>query len=276
MTNLLRNPSFANGVRPVQPPFISGAWPIDWEIDWYYKPEDPILSTGSRWSLPEMIVIEFIKQFPEDEHRFDKSDPFILKCFWNGAVGFGWKQTLDLPPGRYVFDVPVKPDQWHEISEGNLVRPSPQTSDDWYLSSEVYAKIASGGHFSETGWMYATAVPIGEYTVLTVEHDHPGGLMTVSFGARGRWPFRNNGWFFDGLSLERVDVPVPTPMPSPELDELKAELAQLRLRIDALTGALNARRENALAVLDVLRYSARKMADDLDAAHDEAQKLGGL
>ena len=31
-----------------------------------------------------------------------------------------------------------------------------------------------------------------------------------------------------------------------------------------------------LAMLDVLRYSARKMADELDAAHEEAQKIGDL
>lgn len=272
--NLLKNPSFADGVRPVQSPFVSGAWPVDWELDWYYKPEDRILGTGSAWALPEMIVIEHIKQFPEDSHRFDKSDPFIFKCFWNGAVGFGWKQTLDLPAGQYVFDVPVKPDHWHEISEGNLVRPSPQTSDDWYLASEVYARIDSAGSSWETGWHDARTAPIGEYTVLTVEYIHPGGPMTVSFGARGRWPFRNDGWFFDGLSLERVGISVPPPVPSPS--PVKAELAQLRLRIDALTGALNARRENALAVLDVLRYSARKMADELDAAYEEAQRLGEL
>src|SRR3989304_9021040 len=144
MINLLLNPSFAGGVRKIEAPFVSGAWPNDWALDWYYHPEDTIIGSGSRWTLPEMIVIEYIKQFPEDSHRFDKADPFILKCFWNGAGGFGWMQMLDLPAGRYVLDVPVKPDQWHEISEGNLVRPSPQTSVDWYLSSEVYAKVVSG------------------------------------------------------------------------------------------------------------------------------------
>jgi hypothetical protein len=113
--------------------------------------------------------------------------------------------------------------------------------------------------------------------VLTIEYDHPGGLMTVFFGARGRWPFRDNCWFFDGLSLERVGETIPgTPQPTTEINALKAELAQLRLRIDALTGALNARRENALAVLDVMRFSARKMADELDVAHEEAQRLGEL
>lgn len=216
-TNLLRNPSFVGGVRRVSLPFISGAWATDWDLDWYFTEQDPLLGTGTKWTLPEMIVVEYIKQFPEDSHRFDKTDPYVFKCFWNGATGFGWKQTNALPAGRYKLSVPVEPDQWHQLPNGSQVRPSAETSSDWYLASEVYAKIISGGRTTETGWLDAKTTPFGQYTVLSVEIDHAGGDLTVGFGARGRWPFRNNGWFFDGLKLEMVSSPpqVVSGSPSP-------------------------------------------------------------
>jgi hypothetical protein len=216
-TNLLRNPSFIGGVRRVALPFISGAWANDWDLDWYFKESDAVIGTGTKWTLPEMIVVEYQKQFPEDSHRFDKTDPYVFKCFWNGATGFGWKQTNALPPGRYKLSVPVEPDQWHQLPNGSQVRPSPETSSDWYLASEVYAKIVSGGNVVETDWLDARTTPFGAYTVLSVEIDHEGGELTVGFGARGRWPFRNNGWFFDGLTLEMVSAPtVASPSPSAE------------------------------------------------------------
>lgn len=219
--NLLRNPSFEDGTREKEAPFISGAWPVAWVLDWYYRETDPILGTGSIWNAPEMIVIEFIKQFPEIEHLFDRAGKFIFKCFWNAATGFGWRQGLELAPGKYVLLVPVKPDQWHDIGNNRQVRPSPATSVDWYLASEVYASCQSADQEKQntTGWLDARTVPIGSYTVLRVEHNHTGGILTVRFGARGRWPFRNNGWMFDGLSLELISettpVPVPTPTPVP-------------------------------------------------------------
>lgn len=253
-TNLLRNPSFTGGVRRVDLPFISGAWANEWILDWYFKDSDPVLGTGTKWTLPEMIVIEYLKQFPEDRHRFDKTDPFILKCFWNGATAFGWKQTHDLPPGRYKLSVPVKPDQWHQLPNGQLIRPSPETSSDWYLASEVYARIISGSRVTDTGWLDARDAPIGMYTVLSVEIEHQGGELTVSFGARGRWPFRNNGWFFDGLTLELVSAPPviisssPSPSsPPPETpastmiivviyatDELKADILRANIAGEAV------------------------------------------
>lgn len=258
-TNLLRNPSFEGGIRPVVEPFRSGAWPVDWLVDWWYKPEDSIIGTGSPWALPEMIVIEFLKQFPEVDHLYDRLGTKILKCFWNGAVGFGWKQTLSLPAGRYRFVCPVKPDHWHQPNPGDpLVRPSPATSDDWYLASEVYASVNSTGR----EWLDARQVPIGVYTALAREVDHPGGDLVVRFGARGRWPFRNNGWFFDGLSLERIDA-APDPQPG---------------TIPVPVGELAARRAAAVALLDradVMHSSIEMMRAELRDAIAMYDKMLG-
>lgn len=256
--NLLRNPSFEGGIRPVGEPFRSGAWPVDWLVDWWYKPEDAIIGTGSQWTLPEMIVIEYLKQFPEAEHLFGPGK-FILKCFWNGAVGFGWKQTLTLPAGRYRFICPVKPDHWHQPHPGDpLVRPSPATSDDWYLASEVYAGIGTTNRV----WMDAREVPIGVYTPLVREYDHGGGDLTVRFGARGRWPFRNNGWFFDGLSLEEIGAPVVVP-PLPDDTAIIIQPGQLSAMRAAALEMLN-RADVMHSSLEMFRSELRDMVQMFD------------
>jgi len=222
MINLLINPSFGGSHHRAPQPF-SGEFPDGWELEWYYRDSDPVLGTGTRWSVPELIVVEYLKQFPGDHLRYDKSDDWILKCFkQDGAAGFGWRQTVpDLPSGRYRFICPVFPDHWHRTASDVLVRPSLFTSADWYLASEVDVRVMSGSApTSSTGWLDARYVPIGFYTPLTVDHDHPGGDLMVRFAARGRWPFKNNGWFFDGLSLERIDVPEPEPAPEPAPEPL--------------------------------------------------------
>ena len=295
MANLLRNPSFKEfPLVRVALPFISGAWAPGWTLAWYYKPDDPVLGpTGSRWMLPEMIVQEMGKQVPEPWLQFDPTDPFVFHCFWNGATGFAWRQTVNAPAGLVKFVVPVLPDQWHiiplakwlEIKQADpsqndprynrmdgdgsstwQVRPSRFTSDDWYLGSEVFAKISTSGREAFTGWLDARAVPYGKYTPLSVAVDHPGGDLTVEWGCRGRWPFRSNGWFIDGLSLERVGEPAPTPAPQPPLDQFAAirgsllkiqdDLRRNRQTTDAMYQDQLANIDDALGMIDHILASA--------------------
>lgn len=192
----------------------------------------------SRYLAPDVPIVE---------HAFKRYG----KQWWTL-----WKSIV-LSAGRYRFSLEVYPD----IYSGNHQwAPDP-------LSGE-YRPVVGGnevpfanGHF-------------GQWVELAREIDHLGGLFKHGLEFRARWGIETVGILIRRWKVVRLDTPLPEPTSSPELDTLKSELAQLRLRIDALTGALNARRENALAVLDVLRYSARKMADELDAAHEEASRIG--
>ena len=250
MTNLLTNGSF-NGPHHRAPFPISGELPDDWELETYSQDGDPAIGpTGSPPTVPELIVIEYLKQFPEDFLRYDKTDNWILKAFkQNGAISFGWKQVVpNVPAGRYRFSCPVFPDHWHSLGDARLVRPSAATSPDWYLASECRFSVASdNAPWTESGWLDARIIPIGQYTVMRVDHDHPGGDLTVRFGARGRWPFKNNGWFFDSLTLERIDEPAPEPTPEPAptptpqpgtVDAVDASLDQLAVDLDSTDMAI--------------------------------------
>jgi len=270
--NLLTNPSFGGSHHRAPQP-ISGEFPDGWELEWYSHDGDPAIGpTGSVQTVPELIVIQHVVQFPEDFLRYDKTDDWILKCFREArAISFGWKQIVpNVPAGRYRFKAPVFPDHWHDPGDGFLVRPSAQTSADWYLASEVFAKLGP----IETGWLDARLAPIGKYTVMRVEDVHPGGDMTVRFGARGRWPFKNNCWFFDGLSLERMDEPIPAPEPLPEpvpspqpqpgtVDAVSNSLDQLALDFGSMTMALDALTQQVRVDLANARQMVAKLKSEI-------------
>lgn len=267
MTNLLTNPSFG-GPHHRAPWPISGELPDGWELESYsHEGDDPIGPTGSIQTVPELIVIQYGIQFPEAHLLYDDSDNWILKCFkQNGAISFIWKQTVsDLPAGRYRFMCPVFPDHWHDVGDNQLVRPSPATSSDWYLASEVFASVGD----SETGWQDARRVPIGQYSVLLVECNHPGGALTVRFGARGRWPFKNNGWFFDGLLLVQISEPDPVPplLPQPgAVDAIVASIEQLAVDYNSLAQAIsgiNALGQQILVDIANAREMAAKLKSEI-------------
>ncbi len=270
MTNLLINPSFG-GPHHRAPQPISGEFPDGWELEEYSRDGDPAIGpTGSPPTVPELIVIQHGAQFPEDYLLHDQNDDWILKCFkQNGAISFVWKQTVpNLPAGRYQFTCPVFPDHWHDVGGQRLVRPSIATSPDWYLASECFIHITSGLTYW-TDWLDARRVPIGQYTVLIADYQHPGGDLTVRFGARGRWPVKNNCWFFDGLSLVRMNEPAPEPVPpSPPLpqpgtvDAVVNSLEQIALDFNSMTNAINA--VNALS---------QQMLTDIANAREMVAKL---
>ena len=101
MINLLTNGSF-NGPHHRAPQPISGEFPGGWELESYSQDDDPAIGeTGSVQTVPELIVIEYIKQFPEDFLRYDKTGSWILKCFRESrAISFVWKQII--PRGAII------------------------------------------------------------------------------------------------------------------------------------------------------------------------------
>lgn len=207
----LQNGSFEKTNYIATPSGISGLLPPDWTLTSYSKPGDVKLPKQDQdWLQPEIIPIQYAVQFPDINLLYDRNGRFILKVFKGGApTAASFEQKVDLPAGKYRFTVPIFPDQWHLVN-GSLVRPSVQTSLDWYLASEVQISAAD----MDTGWLDARTVPIGKYTPVLVEFDWPGGIVTVGFAVHGRWGFKNNGWFIDGITLEPVTVVPPiTPPP---------------------------------------------------------------
>ena len=159
MTNLLKNSTFGSEQYDPTPGDISGLLPRDWRLASYSKPSDAhIEKQDSDWLQPEIIPIKWKKQFPEwwlvyganaksDQDTLQPLgiDPFVLKVFkGNAPTSAQFTQAVDVPAGRYRFTCPIFPDHWHRLQNGNVVRPSPETSDDWYLFSEV--KIYVEGH----------------------------------------------------------------------------------------------------------------------------------
>lgn len=232
--NLLANSTF-NGATYKPPSDISGLLPDGWQLTAYSKPGDPKLDKQDQdWQQPEIIPIQWKVQFPEAELVYGAIgvandgageyllprgiDPFVLKVFKGSAPTMAaFAQTVDVPAGTYRFTCPIFPDQ----KQGDGSRPSPASSADWYLASEVNVWIESENFLEHTGYRDARAVPIGQYTALMADLVHPGGPLTVGFALRGRWGFANNGWFVDEPSLVRMDdAPVPVPVPFPAVDTL--------------------------------------------------------
>ena len=254
LANLLLNPTFGLEKYNQTPFDISGMLPRDWHLTAYSKPGDPKLDKQDQdWAQPEIIPIKWGKQFLEwqlvygatgatDTNLMPVSiDPFILKVFKGSAPTFAsFSQTIDVPAGAYRFRCPIYPDQ----KQGGSSRPSPASSDDWYLASE--ARIFIGN--IKTEWMDARIMPIGRYTAWFIECNHLGGLLTIGFDLRGRWGFQNNGWFIDECSLVRLDD-APTTILEPALSI--RELAQFTLK------STKAAMLDAQAVVDALMEESK-------------------
>jgi hypothetical protein len=231
----------------VTEPNLPGANPLT-----VYLPPESTMRSGDTNRYP------FTERLPD--HELDlylaPNAPIVEHIFKRyGKQWWTLSKRLQFPIGSYAFSCEVYPD----IYSGNHNwAPNPLSGEYRLIAGSTIEPFAQG--------------KFGQWIPLSIEHNHPGGEFKHGLEFRARWGIETVGIFIRRWKVIRIDVPQPTP----EIDALKAELAQLRLRIDALTGALNAQRENALAVLDVLRYSARKIADELDAAYDEAQKLGEL
>jgi uncharacterized protein YdcH (DUF465 family) len=197
--------------------------------------------------------MEWPIEFPEREFVRPDGGKRALHLFRNSSCGGILSQTATRPAGRYRLTVPIHPDVWHRVpasfwetadqsqpmrrvdENSILVHPSIETSADWYLASEAMISMGT----IPTEWRDARSIPIGRYSEMILEYDHPGGELAVRFGWRGRWPFVINGCWVDGLILELISglplpSPPPEPSPSPDVDELTAEIADLKERFAIL------------------------------------------
>src|SRR3990167_6685314 len=174
--NLLQNGSFNLQTYHRVPGQSSMLVPDFWNVDAFSTPAyNKLEKQDAVFVEPEIIVIEHIKQFPEDYLVYDKGDQWVLKIFKDGAPTWvRMSQTIDVPAGLYELVVPIFPDQWHYIADGQpLVRPSPSTSEDYYLASEAMLFLSNALDAVDTGWIDADvselmSAPIGKYTALSI------------------------------------------------------------------------------------------------------------
>lgn len=222
MTNLLKNGGFNGGYYHVKndkgediPELVI---PDSWEF-WYAPTGTPRLwKQDDDFYRPETVVWN-IRDAPLNEREvFWIDGAFGLKVF-KGWGPLWWKLSqvvTGLTPGaRYRFTVPIHPDLVASYSGAEK-----QYAND--LLSGEHRLIAGA---TDTGWLDGAKVPFGKYTVLRAEFTARTDTETVAVEVRGRWGLKNNGWFLDALSLERIDgspepEPVPDPIPNPTPDPL--------------------------------------------------------
>ncbi len=259
VTNLLQNGSFGLQKYHNVPGQSSMLVPDFWNVDDFSTPEYPMLNKQDKpFVEPEIIVIEHLKQFPEDYLLYDAGDSFVLKIFKDSAPTWvQMSQTVNVPKGRYKLTVPIFPDQWHRVSAGQpLVRPSLDTSDDYYLASEIMLFASDARNSVDTEWLDAQYVPIGRYTARNLLIDHlVDGNLRIGFELRGRWGFQNNGWFIDGVTLEEIEVAELPPVVggTPKLEVVRAKIAELHSLLEQVDA-------NAIVMRDLI-YSALRVAN---------------
>lgn len=229
--NLLVNGSFETVPTERWPEshHMSGLQAPGWELEAWGQAANTLLPKQDQPNrIPEILGIQYLVQFPEAHLLFDKTGKWIEKIFAESAptmAQFG--QTVNAPAGAYELAVPIFPDQ--KTSDGTR----PNTSADWYLGTEVAAWMGNLPP-DEIPWKDGRQAPIGKYTVLRVAANHIGGPLRVHFAMRGRWGFKQNGWFVDGVTLTRVDAPPPPDEPPPDeppvggvdVAEIEAALAE--------------------------------------------------
>jgi len=238
--NLLVNGSFeiVPSERWPAETHMSGLQIPGWELEKFSRATDArLLKQDQPSGIPEILPIRYLVQFPEPHLVYDKAGVWILKIFLDsqpGGAQFG--QTVTQPAGKYELRVPFFPDQW------TWDRRRPNTSADWHLGTEVAAWVGElpADHIP---WLNGLQAPMGEYTVVRHRFVHAGGSVRVHFAVRGRWGFKNNGWFVDGVKLVSVGDVEPPPPPV-EIDitaqtvNITLALIGIRLYLDSIDADL--------------------------------------
>lgn len=222
--NLLKNGSFEGGTY-TRPDNRSSLFPEGWNV-WWADRNTPLLNADAPkgqgkqdqvWDAPEILprTAAFVRDIPI------KDGEAMLKGFKGKApTWFQLNQVVELEAGRYRLGMWVFPDQVTAYTPQGKVYQKEGNSPDWYLASEVRIGIlAQLPDFTD-----ARSVKIGVWNWMetTFELDQQS-LATVIVECRGRWGFDNNGWWLDGVTLERIgDAPTPEP---DNCDALRAELA---------------------------------------------------
>jgi len=198
--NLLTNGSFETGYyHHNQIPEL--AIPKGWNF-WFSPADAPKISRqDSPWGRPETVVWN-IKDAPAQEQPlFFRDGSYNFKSFgaWR-PIWWKLSQSVSglVPGATYRFTVPIFPDLVMDYQGHKKV-----FADDM-LAGEHRLMVEAGGKTFDTGYLNGNKVPFGQYTEVTLDFSPPTAKAALTIDIRGRWGLRNNGWFLDDCSLERI------------------------------------------------------------------------
>lgn len=212
--NLLQNSGFEGGWSTPRP---HQQVPTSWELDFT---EDE--HTAGEWKTvqPELRVMLKGQLPPGEWELFGGGGQHIVKLFkGQGAiharlrqrvtgleVGASYRLTVPTYVDTYQWDGEKQPPEPNEDEWDRAARLRLSAHDDngvrelscWFDEADV----GDPGDFYLRHWVFEWS-----FTATAPE-------MVMEIEVWNPWPVSNNGWFFDNLSLERINAPAPPP-PSP-------------------------------------------------------------
>jgi hypothetical protein len=275
---MLRNPSF-EGATYTRSDNQSSLFPEGWEFSWADR-DTPRLNPNAPqgqgrqdqdWLKPEIITRGY--QFINEGRALVHHGDIVLKLFkGQSPVWIKMWQTVELDAGQHKFWSWVFPDQVSDYI-GYKHYPVETNSPDWYLASEFKLTAVIDGVEQSTGWLDARTVGYG---VADENGRKPGKWnkveLLISVAAkknvrleiemRGRWGFKNNGWWVDDCGIERVSNPNPVPDPDVDFSVLVSKVA---LAVQAVTVA----GQQANAAVAATQIAGQKLSE----VQEELRKL---
>ena len=194
----LKNTSFEDGWLDSDK-YSTTQNPAYWTVEWNTGSEFPNPHSQYHYEMGECVHKSKAMLPPSERDVFVWDGDWTLKTFAGGRnFWVRLKQAPTLEAGSYLLTVPIWCDCYRSGTQGKDYDVEPH-------QAEVRLKVA-GVWVGD--WSYLVA---GRLNTRTFEFQHPGGIAEIAIHARCNWPINNNLWW-DGLSLDRLDV-VPPPSP---------------------------------------------------------------
>ena len=217
--NLLANPGFEAGYYN-QDGISQIAVPNGWRMHWLDNATFPGAEGGLPAYRPETVVWN-IADAPEHEKTlFFRDGAYALKVFkgWAPLYAGLSQEVSGLQVGRrYRFVVPIFIDIVEDYDGGKKIAPSRADSGMIRLgASPVGAPWRDEGQITYSGWWTAETVQpfYLAYPVFVWDFTATQENMTLWVEMVSKYPYRNNGFFLDGLglyTLDQVDTSVSAP-----------------------------------------------------------------
>ncbi|HEX6385401.1 MAG TPA: SdrD B-like domain-containing protein [Anaerolineae bacterium] len=213
--NLLTNPGFEAGYYN-QDNIPQMAVPNGWRMHWLDNVAFPG-SEGRPAYRPETVVWNISDAPPDEKTLFFRDGSYALKVFkgWAPLYAALSQDLSGLQVGRrYRFVVPIFIDIIEAYEGGQKVAPERLDSGMIRLgASPVGAAWRDEGQITYSGWWTAETVQpfYLAYPVFVWDFTATQESMTLWVEMVSKYPYRNNGFFLDGLglfTLDQVDMSV--------------------------------------------------------------------
>lgn len=217
--NLLTNPGFEAGYYN-QDGISQVAVPNGWRMHWLDNVTFPGAENGLPAYRPETVVWNIADAPPHEQTLFFRDGSYALKVFksWAPMYAALSQDVSGLQVGRrYRFVVPIFIDIIEDYQGGDKVAPGRLDSGMIRLgASPVGAPWRDEGQITYSGWWTAETVQpfYLAYPVFVWDFTATQENMTLWVEMVSKFPYRNNGFFLDGLglfTLDQVDTSVSAP-----------------------------------------------------------------